>query len=209
MFTDIYFPIQFTHKSRSRSLPNHYRSPRNRSRNAAISMYATPQVAPRPYIQPITNSYYSQSQSSLNSASYQHSINPSIYQNQSYASSFPNYHFCSNQNYCNTLVCCPNHTNNSNKVLTPCKYESSCLEKCNKYCYYNRYENTLEYLKFASNLDCKKNDVHEINNNDDPPITEYKFIKNIDTSKKKNLHPIATRTDVSADVIKEETYGDI
>lgn len=209
MFTDVYFPMQFATKSRSRSLPNHYRSSsRNRFRNASISMYATPQVAPRPYIQPIINSYYSPSQSSLNSASYQHSINPSIYQNQSYASSFPNYHFRSNQDYCNTLVCCPNYTNNNSKSLTASRYDTYCSEKCNKHRYYPRYENTLEYLKLA-NLDCQKNDFNEINNNDELSVNrDGKFIGNVENTLIKNLPPVV-KFNISSDVIKEENYGDI
>lgn len=196
-------------KSRSRSLPNHYRASSNRIRNAPMSMYAAPQIAPRPHIQPIiTDSYYSQSQSSLNSAFYQHSINPSIYQNQSYASSFPNYRFYSNRN-CNTPVCCSNYTNNNcNKTSTPCKYDPYSLEKCGKYCYNHRYENTLEYLKFGDNLNCQKNDLQEINNNaESVPIN--KSINVIDDAINKETHPVIVKFDPFTDVIKEENYGDI
>lgn len=76
MFSDIYFPL-LSYKPRARSLPGHYRLSHQRSRRIPLSMYSSPQTSSR-YFYPI-HSYYSPSQSSLNSSYHQH-IEPSAFE---------------------------------------------------------------------------------------------------------------------------------
>lgn len=202
MFSDIYFPL-LSFKPKTRSLPGHYRSlSAPRSRKVPLSMYSSPQTCSK-YFYPI-ESYYSPSQSSLNS-SYQQQIDPSFYKHR-YASSF--YNINNSDFFGRNLALNPNAFHvGTNKI------KSWNIHDDRKNLHVQEFYGTKENCN-NKNWVTNKNSYFiqnekEAKNNNNEPIYFDPETKNDVSNECKNLYSNIIDFDVRSYPIIEENYGEI